>query len=434
MLVKTTSGFVVGTTTDDVTAWRGIRYGRLANGRRFDPVAPATMPDTKQDLRELPAVFPQLPSRLGAAMGRAVEDHPQEEDAFLLNVWSPTGMSGLPVLVYVHGGAFISGGGGVRWYNGHVLAREGAMVVVTVSYRLGPLAHLMLGADDDPNRALGDLTEALRWVRANIALFGGDPDNITLAGQSSGAFFSKLLAVLPSSRDMLKRLCLLSCPGIPAATHAETERLSAAIIGHLDGADPRTAPVSGLLHGHRLAMIDNSTFGAVGMGLMPTAGAVVPDRLDDPGEVAAALRVTDLLVSFTRDEAGAFFFAGPERHITRDQLRQIHEGAGSATGEPYRELVAITSAARFANPARDLAEAAAARGINTQLREFTVASPLDGLGSGHGVDIPFFFGNWDDWWDAPMMHGFDHDQFVEESERFRTAVADLVHGRMMASI
>ncbi|MGQ4599034.1 carboxylesterase family protein [Nocardia sp. R6R-6] len=433
MLVKTTTGSVVGATTDGVSAFPGVRYGRLANGRRFDPVAPANGAESKQDLRDLSAVFPQLPSRLSAAMGGAVDAHPQEEDAFLLNIWTPAGVSGLPVLVYVHGGAFISGGGGVRWYNGHVLARDGAMVVVTVNFRLGPLAHLALGTDDDPNRALGDLLEALRWVRENIALFGGDPDNITLAGQSSGAFFTKLLGVLPASRQMLRRLCILSCPGIPAATPEQTAELSAQIIRHLDGADPRTAPVGELLQGHRLAMMNNGRFGTVGMGLMPTSGSVVPDWLDDPREVAAALRVTDLMVSVTRDETTAFFFAGPERHITREQLVQVHGAAADVTGDPYRDLVELTTAVRFVNPARELAEAAAARGINTQLREFTVASPLDGLGSGHGVDIPFLFGNWDDWADAPMMHGFDRDQFVKESEQLRSAVADLVHGRMKAS-
>lgn len=432
MLASTTGGPVVGEVTDGVSRFSGIRYGRLAGGRRFDPVAPATA-GSQQDHRDLPAVFPQLPSRLGAVMGAAIDAHPQEEDAFLLHVWSPMGRSGLPVLVFVHGGAFISGGSGVRWYDGRVLARDGDMVVVTVSYRLGPLAHLLLGTDSDPNRAVGDLLEALRWVRANIESFGGDPGNITLAGQSAGGFYSQLLAVQPSSRDMLRRLFLMSCPGISAASRAATERLSSEVIAGLRGADPRRVPVEALLASHLREMIKNSAFGSVATGLMPTISDTVPDWLDDPPALAEAFQVTDLLITFTHDETGAFFFDAPERQITHDQLRRLHSRAVDATCDPYEDLVEISTSALFGNHARQLATAAAARGVNTRLREFTAQSPLAGVASGHCFDLPFLFGNWDDWRDAPMLMGCDRDQFDEESGQLREVVADLVHGRMNPS-
>lgn len=428
-MLSTTSGPVVGSVADGISVFTGIRYGRLADGRRFAPVASA-LEDSKQDLRDLTAVFPQLPSRLRGVMGSAVERHPQEEDAFLLNIWAPVGRSGLPVLLFVHGGAFVSGGGGVRWYNGTVLARDGGMVVVTVNYRLGPLAHLLFATDDDPNRATGDLAEALRWLRANIEVFGGDPDNITLAGQSAGGFHSQLLAVLPSSRDMVRRLLLMSTPGFPAATRATTRQLGSDVVAGLGGADPRTVPVAELLAAGRVATMKDSSLGRVANGLLPTVDRVVPGWLDSPGRVAAELRVTDLLITHTRDETGSFFFAAPERHITRDQLGEMYD-AGSATTDPYEDLVRLTTARRFGIHARQLAAAAAARGVTTRLREFTLSSPLDGVGSGHCFDIPFFFGNWDDWHDAPMLRGFDRDQFDEESGRLRVVVADLVHGKLV---
>lgn len=433
MEIRTSSGTVKGGLADGVYAFTGIRYGRLAEGRRFDPVA-ATLADAKQDIRDLPAVFPQLPSRLSAVTGPAVEAHPQEEDAFLLNVWAPADVSGLPVLVMIHGGAFVSGGGGVRWYRGEVLAREGLMVVVTVNFRLGPLAHLSLGADDSPNRALGDLSEALRWVRQNIETFGGDPDNITLAGQSSGGFLAKLLAVLPSEREKFRRLFIMSSPGIPALSRGETERLSAAVIAGLNGADPRTAPIAALMESHRNMMAANRSFGKVGMGLMPTVDRGVPDWLNDPTKVAAELRVTDLLVTFTRDETTSFFFTGPERQVTSEQLKELYGTPAGAADSPYWELVERTSTARFGNPARELAAAAAARGINTRVREFVLSSPLEDLGCGHCMDLPYLFGNYDDWYDAPMLHGVTRNQFEEESRRLRGLVADLVHGRMKASV
>lgn len=436
MNIDTSSGTVVGATEHGVVAYSGIRYGRLAGGRRFDPVAPAT-PDSPQDERTFTAVFPQLPSRLDAVMGSAVDAHPQAEDAFLLNVWAPEGASELPVLVFVHGGAFVSGGGGVRWYRGHVLARDANAVVVTVNYRLGALGHLVVDGDDGDdgaNRPVGDLVEALRWVKENIGQFGGDASNITLAGQSAGGFYAKLLAVLPPTRPLIRRLFLLSVPGVPAASCEWTEALSARAIARLDGADPREVEVQRLLVGLRAEMAMERSLGVIRHGLMPTVSATVPSGLDDAGVVAAQLHVEDLLVTFTRDESASFFFAGPERTITREQLAQIRPEAVGLADDPYWALVASTTADRFAEPSRQLAAAAAARGITTRVREFTYASPLDGVGSGHGFDAPFLFGNWDDWTDAPMLRDIERDRLETESAALRRTVADFVHGRLATAV
>lgn len=428
----TSSGPVVGRVSEGVAAFSGIRYGCLADGRRFDPVAPVGE-DSKQDLRERPAVFPQLPSRLSAVTGPAIDAHPQEEDAFLLNIWAPQGASGKPVLMIVHGGAFVAGGSSVRWHDGRVLARDGDMIVVGVNYRLGPLAHLSLGEHDNVNRALGDLTEALNWVRRNISSFGGDPEQITLSGQSAGGFLVRVMAVMVSQRDKFRRLLVMSSPGIPALTRQEAGRLSGQVIAGLQGADPRTVPVVQLLESHRKTMVGNRTFGKVGMGLMPVIGDVVPDWLTDADRMAQELRVTDLMVTFTRDETAAFFFTGPERHVTREQLRELYGNKAAQGGDPYWELIARTSAARFADPARSLATAAASRGINALVREFVTPSPLEGLRCGHCVDIPYFFGNLGEWHDAPMTYGLDRERFENESRQLRDTVADFVHGRKRRS-
>ncbi|MGQ4597939.1 carboxylesterase family protein [Nocardia sp. R6R-6] len=428
MQLSTTSGVVEGEVIDGVARFRGVRYGRLAGGGRFDPVAPATR-DSVQDRRQLTAVFPQLPGRLGAVMGRALEEHPQSEDAFLLQIWAPVGRSGLPVLVFLHGGAFVTGGSGVRWYDGHRLARDGDMIVITVNYRLGPQADLVSASNDNPNRAVGDLQEALRWIRANVESFGGDPDEITLGGQSAGGFYSTLLGVLPTSRDGFKRLLLMSSPGIAPAPRDVTEELSAEVIAGLDGASPETAPMAQLLASHQQAILRRKVFGEVTVGLMPTIDGAVPSWLADPHAVAAELRVTDVLVTVTRDETGSFFFAAPERHVTPEQLRQLPTGTAS-NPDPYLALVEATSAELFGNHARRLAEAASARRIRTQLRQFTVPSPLAGVGSGHCFDLPFLFGNRPAWHDAPMLNGFDPDLFEQESAELRASVIDLVHGRL----
>jgi para-nitrobenzyl esterase len=365
-------------------------------------------------------------------MGRAVEEHPQEEDAFLLNVWAPTGETGLPVFVFLHGGAFVSGGGTVGWYDGTRLAAEGRMVVVTVNYRLGPLAHMVTDGADDPNRSIGDLLQALQWVHDNIAHFGGDPDAVTLGGQSAGGFYSQLLAVLPASRKLVRRLFLMSAPGIPAAPRTRTESISRTIAGALDGADPRSVSVDRLLHGHLQAMAASATFGSFTIGLMPTVSGIVPEWLADPAKVVQQLEVTDLLITYTRDEAGSFFFASPERQITHEQLRLLLQG-GTVSGldDPYAALVEGVTNRMFGDHARQLGSAALAAGVNATVREFTTPSPLAGVGSGHCLDLPFLFGNREQWADAPMLDGIDDATFEKESAALRLIVTDLVHGRRL---
>ena len=428
MLLHTTSGTEIrGGASAGVTAFCGMRYGQLATGRRFDPVVPAA-PGAAQDLRDFPAVFPQLPSRLDVLLGTAVEKHPQEEDAFLLNVWAPTGASDRPVLFFIHGGGFMSGGGVLPWYAGQRLALEGDMVVVTMNYRLGPLAHLMIdSSDDDANRAVGDLLQALTWVRENIASFGGDPKNITVAGQSAGAFYSQLLAVLPESRGAIRRLILMSCPGFAASSRRRTESLSTDIIRDLKDEDPRTAPIGHLLASHLRVIKKRVEFGVVGAGLMPTVDRRVPGWLGSPARIASAIGVSDLLVTLTSDETAAYFFNAPERDITDEQVRQLGSGRCVDYDTPYRQLIAVTTDSVFGDHARALVAASRERGIRADLREFTLPSRVDGLGSCHGLDMPFLFGNRAAWAGAQMLDGIDDDLFEAESAKLRCEVADFVH-------
>lgn len=428
MVLNTTSGAVVGEQSVGGMVFRGIRYGNLANGQRFDPIVPAVHEST-QDLREFPAVFPQLPSRLDTLLGAGWRKHPQEEDAFLLNVCSPFGASDRPLLFFIHGGGFVSGGGVLPWYLGSRLACDGDMVVVTMNYRLGPLAHLLIGSDgDDANRSVDDLLQALTWVRENIHLFGGDPENLVVAGQSAGAFYAQILALLPESRGLIRRLILMSAPGIPASSRGRAEALSAEVIENLRGADPRTAPIQSLLASHQHVMKEHVQFGSVAPTcLMPTVDARIPDWLGNPASIVKEMGVTDLLVTFTHDETGAYFFNSREQDITIEQLRQLGFERTAAYDTPYAELVALTTASLFGNHASGLVAAARVRGISAELREFNLRSPVDGLGSCHGFDTPFLFGNRDAWSGAHMLDGVDDDVFEAEGGILRSAVRDFVH-------
>ncbi|HKY80770.1 MAG TPA: carboxylesterase family protein [Sphingobium sp.] len=425
MIISTSSGPVSGRNEDGVVGYSGIRYGQLRRGRRFDPVAPFVGKEA-QDPRPLQAVFPQSPSRLRGVMGTAVEDHPQEEDAFLLNIWAPEDASDAPVLIFLHGGAFVSGGSGVRWYDGGTLAREGKMIVVGVNYRLGALAHLLLDAQDEGNRALGDLSLAMAWIRDNVAAFGGDPGRITLSGQSAGGFMAKLLAIQPDLRDGFRGLVIMSSPGIAAADREDALALSRQLIDGLEQ-DPRDAPIQALLDGQRNLMMSRKLFGKVGIGLMPTEGGGVPGWLDDASRVAAELRVDRLLVTATKHETTAFF-GDAEQAISYEQLDALGYPVVARTGAPYWDLIEASTEARFRGPARRLSEAAALRGIDARFHEITAESELPHVRGAHGFDTPFLFGNFDDWRDAPMLEGFDRARFERESKPLRELVIGFVHG------
>ena len=123
-------------------------------------------------------------------------------------------MRPLPVLFFIHGGAFVTGGGAD--YDGAFLAAHGPAVIVTINYRLGPLGFLQLhrhGLDEANNLAISDSLAALDWVHANIENFGGDPDAVTLSGQSAGASLVIVLATLPQAKGKFIRALALSAPG-----------------------------------------------------------------------------------------------------------------------------------------------------------------------------------------------------------------------------
>ena len=158
-------------------------------------------------------------SQLGLNRNGSLADvflHPNSsEDCLYLDIYRPAGLlhnNSLPVLVWLHGGAFIFGGAGE--YGATYWLAERDLVLVTVRYRLGPLGFLTLGTEELPgNAGLWDQQLALAWVRDNIAQFGGDPGRVTLAGQSAGSFSATLHLFSPASRGLFRGLVGQSGPG-----------------------------------------------------------------------------------------------------------------------------------------------------------------------------------------------------------------------------
>lgn len=422
---KQLTGFAAG---DDVHFFPAVRYAKLQRGRRFGPAVEVTdAADTAQDLRDRPAVFPQLPSRLGVAMGRDIEMHPQEEDAFLLNIWAPSGAHDLPVLFFIHGGAFQSGAGTARWYDGRRLAALG-MIVVTVNYRLGALGHLVTGtADEDGNRPLRDLLCALTWVQNNIRVVGGDPASVTVAGHSAGGNYAQLLAALPEARGLLNRAWLMSAADLKFPDRAQALALGANALGR----DPYEASVADLLAA-QLRVLTPPSLGRVPLGFTPVRDGLIPARWGDPACFAADAHVSDVLVTHTTDEMGVFYFSSQLHigvsHADACELAQSVGRADLASSnlDPYDIVVAASTWDFVVRGARATVSELVKAGVPSSLVEFTQPSPLGRMGAGHCFDLPFLFGDREAWRDAPMLRGVDERTFEATGLAWRTMAASFV--------
>ncbi len=205
--VATRSGRVEGVTADGVTAWLGLPYAAAPVGeRRWRPPQPAA---AWQGVRPASSFAPAC---LQDGVSMPGETPPvTNEDCLYLNVWSPVERhERLPVIVWIHGGGWTNGATAMPLYSGSRLARRG-VVFVSIAYRLGPLgflAHPELSAEGggtSSNYGLMDQIAALRWVRENIAAFGGDPARVTIAGQSAGGMSVSLLLASPQTGGLFSR-------------------------------------------------------------------------------------------------------------------------------------------------------------------------------------------------------------------------------------
>lgn len=414
-----------------VNAWHGLRYATAR--ARFAPPSPAGGRLDAARLVDVP-VFPQRPSRLAAAMGNGSEN-PQAEDAFFANVWSPSDAEGLPVLLFIHGGAWMTGGGSLDWYEGSILASRG-IVVVTVNYRLGALGHLGRAEDCAVPLPAADLLAALRWAGDHIQQFGGDPNRITVAGQSAGGWYAHLLSVLPQSRGLVHRLSLLSMGIREPWTAQHQADVSRRTREQLRGAGLTEVPVEDLMDAAARALgPQRSVLGHAPSAFLPVASAGLPEALLDPTWAAQACHAQAVRLRCTADESAAFLFASPlQRDATQSQvddalsawdLSDVPEAlqrdggyAGASSGlSPYRQLVAASSWRQFQRFPTEYAEALTAQGFDTRLDLFAEESELSGLHSGHCLDLPFQFGTRRAWIDAPMLRGFDIDRFERISRR-----------------
>lgn len=422
-------GAARGVRRNGIDAFHGLRYATLS-----DPANPcaATVPSSGQlkgaELTDVP-VFPQLPSRLEGVMGPGIRDNPQSDDAFFFNVWAPADADRLPVLVFLHGGAWVSGGGSARWYRGDRLAAEG-LVIVTLNYRIGPAGHLDDGVADDRHRPIEDCLAALRVVADRIGDFGGDPDRIALAGQSAGAWYAWALSSLPETRGLIRRTALFSIPEITPWTADSRRAFTARVHETCDRNAGGWAPGALLEAGAKVLADSPRIPGAIPPMYLPVwpterAGADLPLHVE-----ALHLRVTAQEMSV---------FLPPYAPGTRAASLLLETLRARTAGESLpedpvpegwsrdrAETVARASWLGFGRFADAIGRAAAARGVRVTQHRFTAFAGPGDLGAPHCFDLPFQFGNRNDWRDAPMLEGWSAEAFEAVSRGLRAELAGFV--------
>ena len=417
--VETSGGRVEGTVKHGVHQFRGIPYAAPPVGHlRFRPPQPAEPWVGVLEATRFGPQGLQAPSQLETLFGGTPP--PSSEDCLTLNVYTPAADGARrPVMVWIHGGAFLTGAGSTPWYNGTSFAANHDTVVVTLNYRLGAFGFLHLddvGGDDfggSGNAGILDQVAALDWVRENIEAFGGDPNNVTVFGESAGAMSVGTLMGLPVAKGLFAK----AIPQSGAAHHAKPREEADAIARDLlaalgldatpsGAAALRELPAEAVLEAQNAIVAKHTPSG--GLAFTPVVdGIVLPEQPIDAigGGSAGGVRV---LIGTNADEMKLFTALDPASSQL-DEARLI-ERAAAALGDAGKAAQLVTayrshrpgaSAADlwadmqgdfiFRIPAIRLAEHQSARDNAVFVYLFSWPSPQFGgaLGACHALEIPF---------------------------------------------
>jgi para-nitrobenzyl esterase len=427
-IVELEAGALRGAWDEEVAVFRGIPYAAPpVDALRFQPPQPAPRWTEPRDATRFGPIAPQLPSRLGRIMGDF--DLPQGEDCLTLNVWTPSPVGPrLPVLFWLHGGAFTSGAGSIGWYSGRSFAASRRVVVVTINYRLGPLGFLFWPGVCEGNLGLLDQIAALRWVKANIDRFGGDPDAITVAGQSAGARSTGHLMASAETAPLFHRAILQSGPlgQLPAAPDQAAavtrDYLALLEINQGNAVELRRVPADRLIRAAAELARRTKRF----------ADSRVPFNAVDDGKVVrggplaaierGAASGIDVLAGTTRDESAAHLVfdedvLGADDAQMRRHFAELFGARGEAKladirrrrpgGSAYDVLVQLGTDITFAQATAAFAAARAEHGERAFLYRFDWQSPHPRLGACHCLELPFVFDNFPETPGAPMLADAD---------------------------
>jgi para-nitrobenzyl esterase len=439
--VETALGRVRGGHSRGALAFKGIPYAGSVTGSARFKEAPAAQPWT--GVRDALTLGP--PSMQGPGTTYGENEPAYSENCLVLNVWTPAAKDGRnrPVMVYCHGGGYVTGSGGARDIDGAHLAATYDVVVVNTNHRLGLLGYLYLGElggeeyATSGNQGMLDIVAALRWVKTNIAAFGGNPDNVMIFGESGGGFKVGTLLAMPSAKGLFHKASIESGSALrrvnkETATESARRVLKGLGIGTNDLHKLADVPADAFVKIQLQAehnegpLLEPSAPGAKASSPRPDLGPVVDGRIlprhpFDPDAPPAAAQIP-LIVGSNHDEATFFSREQPEIfHMQEDALvTEAHQRFGDAAGQilsvykkayphatPSEIYIAVATALAFGNDTIRLAERKSAQPAPVYLYRYDYRSnvPIKGtewtLRAGHATEIAMKFYNYD----IPALEG-----------------------------
>jgi para-nitrobenzyl esterase len=441
--VRTAAGTLRGRVEEGVAVFRGIPFAEPpVDALRFAAPLPA---GGWSGVRGAVSYGPPPPQ--AGYFGMEARARDAGTDWLTVNVWSPDPSpgAGLPVLVWIQGGAYSIGMSGLPEYDGGRLAREGGLVLVTFNYRVGMegFAHL----DGAPaNRGLLDQVAALEWVHDSIRAFGGDPDRVTVFGQSAGAGSVAALLAMPRAAGLFRRAIAQSVPGT-FFSPALAADIAAAVAAEL-GLRPTVADLSAVPP-ERLAAAGDAVaaespsyggrWGRPALRSIPFSPVVDGEVLPvTPWQALAdgAGRDIGLVVGHTRDEQRLFTaLDGALGQVTHEQASTALEAFAPGPDGAHRYRDAFPTAGPetlyelvhsdwlFRMPSLHLAHAQLCGGGRAHVYELTWPAPGMGgvLGACHGLDVPLVFGNLGSGQPAALIGAGPSPAAEALSASFRTA-------------
>lgn len=417
IVVDAPCGKLEGVRKGAINVFKGVPYATARRWRAAERVAPwAGM----RPARVAGAMAPQNPTPLEAVMGGVKGE--KSEDCLFLNIWTP-GCDGAkrPVMVWIHGGAFVTGSGGIGLYNGARLAQTGDVVIVTINYRLGSLGFLRL-ADVTGGRipskgseGLLDQITALEWVRDNIGAFGGDAGNVTIFGESAGGMSVVALMASPRSRGLYHKAICQSGGGHLGHSAELANRVADVFLGHLgiranDVAALEAAPAQALLDAQVAVVSEVDTkrdphkLGDLAFQPVVDGDALTKKPIDALRDGASA--GVPLIAGTTTEEWKLWtamdtrFHEMDEGKLERWAKRMFGDAAPSLLeadkyGTPYERYISMQTDRAFREPTlRLLAAQSASAPVYEYVFDWRSPAMGGAFGACHALELGFVFGSY----------------------------------------
>ncbi|MET4157135.1 carboxylesterase family protein [Agromyces sp. PvR057] len=438
--VETPWGAFLAVEDDGVQRIRNIRYGRAERFAVAEPVEPD--PVSCADLQFTTIACPQPPSPSAAVLGEPLEGATFDEDCLRVTITRPAVVERpLPVMVWIHGGAHVSNAGDLPGFDPSALAREHGVLVVAPTFRLGLLGFIgdgsagtVASADGAPGSAPGrarpgnlgllDVITALRWVREHVAGFGGDPEQVTVFGQSSGADALAHVLAADGTDGLITRAVLQSAPFGIRTDRDEMQAKMRAAIGEIPadatadelGARQLVAKQAGTGFGLRSSMAFGTEYGH----------APLPVEADVPTAWTRRAPGLEVLVTWTTDET--MFYLGTVPRLER-LFRVPLIGALAR-----RVVVNATTRAVYSRDGRRFAKLLARGGASVQVGVFDGRPDGSPLGAAHAIELPLLFPNEAAWSRAALLAPDGASTLVEAGAALRSAWVEFARtGRISAT-